>query len=116
MFGQMFSAPTCSWNSAWCISAGGLLRRAAQDQLPAAAVEPVREILERAQTGGVDRRHVPQSHDHDRRELVDVIGDTRDLVGRAEQERPVDAEDGDVVGNLLVLQDVDAAGFHVLRA
>ena len=32
MLGQMFSAPTCSWNSACCISAAGCVARAAQDQ------------------------------------------------------------------------------------
>ena len=39
---------------------------------------------------------------------------TRDFVGRAEQERSVDAEDGDVVGDVFVLQDVDAAVFDVI--
>ena len=36
------------------------------------------------------------------------------LVGGAEQERAVDAEDGDVIGDVLVLQHVRAAALDVL--
>ena len=45
---------------------------------------------------------------------MDVFGDHGQLVGRAKQERSVNAEDGGVVGNVFVLQDVDAAVFDIV--
>ena len=53
------------------------------------------EVLDGAQAGGVDRRHVAQAQDHDRRQAVEPIAHDVQLVGAAEQERAGDAEDGD---------------------
>ena len=65
--------------------------------------------------GRVDRRHVAQPEDHDRRQLIESVDHALQLVGRAEQKRAVDAEDRDEVRNVLVLQDVHAALFQVRR-
>ena len=92
-----------------------LLPRAAEYRGPTRRPQPQRQIFERAQAGGVDRRHVAQPKDHDGRQLVDPIGDALQLVGGAEEERTVDAEDRHVVGDVLVLQDVHPAILQVLR-
>ena len=57
-FGRMFSAPTCRWNSGPGHQTRRLRRRAAQQQRAARPVQRVGEILNRAQSGRVDRRHV----------------------------------------------------------
>jgi hypothetical protein len=43
--------------------AGGLFRRAAQDEFPSAAVEPVRKVFQGAQTRGIDWFNGPDDHD-----------------------------------------------------
>ena len=109
MFGQMLRLADVLVELGLLHQRRRLRQRAAQDQLPPGAVELVGEILERAQAGRVDRGHVAQPDDDDRLEVVDVVDDVRNLVGGAEQERSVDAEDGDVRRNVLVLQDVRRA-------
>ena len=63
--------------------------------------------------GGVDRRHVAQAEDHDRRQFIDPVDHALKFVGRAEEKRAVDAKNRHVVGNVLVLEDVHAAFFQV---
>ena len=45
---------------------------------------------------------------------MQALGGDGNLVGGSEQERAVNAEDGGVVGDVFVLQDVHAAVFDVL--
>ena len=92
-----------------------LRSRAAEHQAAPGRVQRVREVLNRLEARGIDGRHVPEPEDDDLRQPIEVAGDALELVGRAEQERPVDAEDGDVVRDVLVLEDVHAAAFDVLR-
>ena len=60
------------------------------------------------------RGHVAQANHHDRRQFVHLLRDHGDLVGGAEQKWPVDAEDGGVVGDVFVLQDMHASVFDVV--
>ncbi len=85
---------------------GGLRSGSANNQIATRRVQLVGQLFESQQAGGVDRRHVPQPQDDDRRELIRLVGDLPQLLRRPEQERSVDAEHRDVVGNRLVLQDV----------
>ena len=87
----------------------GLIARTAEQERPAGFSQAVREYFERVQAGGVDCGHVPQPHDHHRRKRAEVGGRVRELLGSAEEKRPVDAQNGHIPGNLLVLQDVRAA-------
>ena len=45
---------------------------------------------------------------------MNVLGDDGNLIRRAKQKRPMNAKDGRVVRNVLVLQDVHASIFDVL--
>ena len=101
MFGQMFFGADVLVKLRLRHHLRGLLRRAAEDQCPVLAVEPVGKI-ECAQARPVDRGHVAEAQNHDGREIVGLIEDPRQLVRRAEQERLVDSEHRHVVGNPLV--------------
>ena len=68
-----------------------LLAGAAQDQRAAGFFQAVRQIFERLQARGIHRRHVPQPHNDNRRQRLEMVADSRQLVGRAEQKRPVNA-------------------------
>jgi hypothetical protein len=91
-----------------------LLPGAAQRQRPPGVVQGVGELLDRVQPGAVDRRHVAQAQDDDRRQRVDMIDDQPQLVGRPEEKRSVNAEDLHVGRNGLVLEDVHVPFPHVL--
>jgi hypothetical protein len=82
---------------------GGLLARPAKNETPPGIVHGIRQILEGLQTGGVDRRHVAQTKNQDGRQLRKTMDDLLDLVGGAEKKRAVNAEDGHVGRNFLVL-------------
>ena len=73
----------------------------------------VRQILERLQARGVDSGHVPQTQNHDRRQVWNAIDDHIDFVGGAEEKRPVNAENGHVRRNFLVLQNVRVAFLQI---
>ena len=45
-------------------------------------------FLQGKESGGIERRHVAQAENHDRRQLVQMLGDDIDLVGRAERNGP----------------------------
>jgi len=77
-----------------------LVPRAAEQQDPTARTQPVRQVLDRIQPCPVERRHVPQAQDDDRRKRLDVGCRFDQLLGRPEQKRAVDAQDGDVGRNL----------------
>ena len=106
MLGQMFSGPTWCSNSAWRMSLGGLLACTAEDERAAGVVDLVGEPFECLEAGGVDGGHVAQAQDDDVRERSAMSRDVIELFGAAEEERAVNAEDGDVVGNLAALKDV----------
>src|SRR5258708_5936692 len=89
-----------------CADVLRLLAGTAEDQCAAGGVHLVGETLERLNTGGVEGGHVAQADDEDRRQRGKLFVDRVQLFRAAEEERTVDAEDGDVVWNLPVLQDV----------
>jgi hypothetical protein len=102
----MFSGPTSSTKSARRISSAGW-SRAAQQQRPPGSPQPFGKNLERVQPGRIERRHVAQSQNHDRREYAQVLGRRFQLLRRAKQKRPVDPQDRHVFRNFLVLQTCD---------
>ena len=86
--------------------ARGLLSSPAKNQSPARPVHDVRKILQSLQSGGVDRGHVPQPQYDDRRKVGNTGDNFLDFVRRSKKERSMDAEDGDVGWNFLVLQNM----------
>src|SRR6478609_5956849 len=91
-----------------------LLTRATEDQGSLRGMKFPGNFFESEQSGGVDSGHVSQPNDDDEREFVDFFGDRGNLVGGAEQKRPMNAEDGRVVRNLLVLKNVQAPVFDIV--
>jgi hypothetical protein len=75
---------------------------------PFAGMQLFGDFFQSKQSGGIGGRPVAKAQDHDRRQLVQVFGDDGDLVRRTEQERAVDAEDSDVVGDVFVLENMHA--------
>ncbi len=71
-------------------------------------MEAIGELLEGVNAGRVERGHVAQAEDDDLVELSEVFGGFGELFGCAEEEGAVDAKDGDVGGDVFVLQDVGA--------
>ena len=51
------------------------------------------DVFKREQPSRVNRRHVAQPDNHNRRQRVHVFGHGPNFVRRAEQERAVDSED-----------------------
>ncbi len=89
--------------------AGGLLARSAQNEAAAGVVHRIRQLFEGLQSGGVDGRHVAQSQHNDGRQRRNLADHFFDLIGGAKKKWSVDAEDGHVRRNFLVLQDVHLA-------
>src|SRR5271170_3825847 len=94
--------------------ASGLLTRAAQDQSSAGAVYRVGKLFESLQPGRVNRCHVAKTKDNDRWQLRDLRKYFVDFVGGAEEKRPMNAEDGYIRRNFLVLQNVSVALLQIL--
>src|SRR3954469_20367261 len=88
---------------------GWLFASATQDECASGFLQCVRDVLECLEAGGVNGGHVAQPQNDDRWQVFQLILDNRDLLGSAEQEWAMDAEDAEVVWNGLVLQDVHAA-------
>ena len=109
----MFSAPDVAWNSGAASCWRGC-ERIRTGSLASAGVQLVGELLQRPQAGASIAVMLRSRRMTTGGRLVQIVLDGLQLVGGAEQERTVDAEDGDVVGNVLVLQDVQAAVFDVL--
>jgi hypothetical protein len=91
-----------------------LLARATKNQGPLARMQLLSCFLERKQPSSIERGHVAQTQDNHRRQLMDVLGDHRNFVSCSEQEWSVNAEDGGVVGNVLILENVNASIFDVV--
>src|SRR5918993_3551882 len=89
-----------------CDDCRRLLARTAEQQRPPRRTDALSDLLQRFQSGGVDRGHVAEPNDHDRRQLLEASRNDGDFVGGPEEERPVDPEDGDVGWNRLILQTV----------
>ena len=94
----------------------GLLAGTAQQEGATGFVELVGQVFNGAEPGRVDRSHVAQAQDDDRREGVQRIENLCKLVRGAEKKRPVDAEDRSVFRNVLALQDVHAAVFNIIAS
>src|SRR5262245_17485906 len=81
----------------------------AEKQAAPGRVKRLCEFLEGSKARGIERGHVSQSQDHNRRERVDLIEDRTQFVGRSEQERAMYPENSDIRGNRLILENVDLA-------
>src|SRR5260370_30454464 len=66
------------------------------------------------QTGRINGSHVAQSQNDDRIETVEVCRLLQQLLRGAKEKWPVNAEDRDVCGHVLVLQTVFAAMLDVI--
>src|SRR5690349_5001371 len=91
-----------------------LLARPTKNQCPSRFMKISRYFLKSKQTGCIEGRHVAKTNDHNWRQPMHVLGDQGDLVGGTEQERTVNTENGCVVGDVFVLQDVHSAVFDVV--
>ena len=85
---------------------GGLFTRAAEDQAAAGGMHGIGQLFESLQAGSVDGRHVAETQHEDGRQLRKSLDHLVNLIGSAKKKRSVDAEDGHVRRNFLVLQDV----------
>src|SRR5258706_13217931 len=94
--------------------ARGLLARATENQSPIASVQLAGNFFDCEQSGGIQSGHVAQAEDDYERQRAQILGGGIDFVGGAEQERSVNAEDGGVVRNVFILENVHAAVFHIL--
>ncbi len=74
----------------------------------------VGKIFDSAKAGGVDGGHIAQAQDDNGRQGFQRVENVGELVRGAEEKWPVNAEDRGVLGNVLALQDVDAAVFDVI--
>ena len=63
-------------------------------------------MVERLETGGVNRGHVAQSEDDHLRQRRDVAFEVQQLVRAAEQKRTVNAINRDLVWNVVKLEAV----------
>src|SRR5260370_14859507 len=86
----------------------GLFARSAKNQGSIAAVKLAGNFLDGEKPGGIKCGHVAKAQDDHRRQRVQVLGNGVDFVSRAKQKRSVDAEDGGIVRNVLVLENVHA--------
>src|SRR5260370_6566411 len=94
--------------------AGGLFARYGENEGSIVGVKLTGNFLDGEKSGGIKCSHVAKTQNHHRRQRVQVLSDRVDFVGGAKQKRSVDAEDGGIVRNVLVLEDVHAAVFDVL--
>src|SRR5690242_19708772 len=92
---------------------GGLLPSATENQRSIGRFELASNFFQSKQAGSIQRGHVAQAKNHNRGQCMDLLGYERELLRRAEQERSMDAEDGGVIGDVFVLQDVDASVLDV---
>ena len=74
----MFSAPTTSSNSARWIRLAGC-SRATENQYPARCLQLAGYLLDRKQSGGIERGHIAKTQDDDRRQRVEILGDYGEL-------------------------------------
>ena len=72
------------------------------------------QIADGAEPGGVNRGHIPQTKDDDGRQFVEGVENIRELVGRTKEERAVNAVNNRVFRDILALQNVHAAVFHII--
>src|ERR1700730_5547717 len=93
---------------------GGLFAGTAEQKRAAGFVKLVGEIFYGTEAGGVDGGHVAQGQDDNGRQRVQRIENVCEFVGRSEEKWSVNAVDSRVLGNVLTLQDVDAAVFDVI--
>ena len=100
------------------VGSGEELRRliacAAEQERLAGFVETVRELLERVDTRGIERGHIAKAQDDDIFKLSEMRGGLGKFVGGAEEKRAVDAKDGDMRRNVLVLEDMGLAVAEIL--
>ena len=92
--------------------ARGMFLGSAQQQVASGGFEPGVEIFDGAQSRGVDGAHAAQPQDDDRRQGFHAMENDFELLRGPEQQRSLHAEDFDVLGNVLVVQQVQANGAH----
>src|SRR5690349_18606610 len=91
-----------------------LLARPTENQCSSSFMKISRYFLKSKQTGCIEGRHVAKTNDHNWWQPMHVLGHKGNLVRGTEQERAVDAENGRVVGDVFVLQNMHAAVFDVV--
>src|SRR4051812_48808979 len=89
-------------------------RSAAENQASARAMDRIGKLFQSLETGGVDRRHIPEAKDNDGRKVVQAVKHLFEFLRCSEQEGTMDAEDRNVGRNRFILQYVEAAVLDVL--
>ena len=83
-----------------------LIARATKQKRLACFMQAIGELLKSVDTGRVERSRIPKAQYHHVSKLPQVFSSFRELLGRSEEKRAMNAENGHVRGNVLVLQDV----------
>ena len=83
-----------------------LLSRSAKNQASPRFMHHIRQFLERLQSSGIDRRHIPQAQNDDGWQFGKLGNDFIQLIRGAEKKRPMDPKNCHVVGNLLMLENM----------
>src|SRR5438876_9409326 len=91
-----------------------LFSRSTEDQRTACGMKLFCDFLQGKEASCVDGGHVAQAQDHHWRQFVNIFSDDGNLIGGTEQKWPVNAEDGRVIRNVLVLKDVYTAIFDIV--
>src|SRR6266852_4093281 len=91
-----------------------LFTRSAQKQRASRSVQRVGKIANGAQASGVNRGHIAETKDNDGRQFIDGMENVSELVRSAKKKRAMNAVNNRVVRNILALQDVYAAVFHIV--
>src|SRR5688572_363346 len=86
-----------------------LAASATEQNDPPGFPKPVIQRFQGMQARSVDRGHVPKAQNHNGCELRQIHGLLKQLLGRAEEEWTVNAQNADVPRYLLVLEDVRPA-------
>ena len=104
MLGMMFSRPTWSRKRGRCSSFDGCSMAPQSRSVRPDSVQALGECLDGVNAGGVDGRHIAQAQNDDRLKGFDVGGGLDQLLGGAEEERAVNAQQRDVGRNDAALQ------------
>src|SRR5713101_4959715 len=74
----------------------------------------VSKIFDGTEPRSIDSRHVAQTKNDDGGQRVQRIDDLSEFVGCSEEKWSVNAKNGGVLWNILPLQNVHAAVFHIV--
>ncbi len=83
-----------------------LIPRAAKQKRLTCPVQTVRELLDSMDTRCVKRRHIAEAQDDHVAKRTEVLGGLCQFLRRPEEERAMNAKDGHIGRDILVLQNV----------